>query len=78
MLLAAWLAAKSVSWLAAGLLAAWLVPDRLYRPTLPLLWGVLFRFLTLSRCIRVEFPELRAPLSRLNTVDSQAIARLRK
>ena len=52
--LAAWLL---TGWLAAGLLAAWLVPDRLYRPSEPLFFELLFRFLTLSRCIRVELPE---------------------
>ena len=61
-----WLAARLLTgWMAAGLLAAWLVPDRLYRPRESLLVVHLFRFLTLSRCIRVEFPELRTPPSRL-------------
>ena len=52
---------------------------RLYRPPEPCFFVValLFRFLTLSRCIRVEFPELKAPPSRLNIFGSEAISGLR-
>ena len=45
------------------------------RPNLCSLFLAFASFLPLSRCIRVEFPELRAPPSRLSIFGSEAISR---
>ena len=45
------------------------------RPNLCFLFPAFASFLPLSRCIRVEFPELRAPPSRLSIFGSEAISR---
>ena len=42
--------------------------DRFCRPPEPLLFLLLSLFLPLSRCIKIEFPEPKAPPSRLNII----------
>ena len=55
-----------MSWLDVEL-SAWVFTGRLHQPTLP--FSCSCSFLVLSGCLRVELPELKAPLSLLNSVD---------